>query len=60
MDNHNITDFAGWHKHKPNVSPDEKQGVSYEMFIMPLIKAVQELSAQITTLQNEVNTLKGE
>ena len=25
-----------------------------------LIKAVQELSAQVTTLQNEVNTLKGE
>jgi hypothetical protein len=54
MDKHNITDFGGW---------DEKQGVqavAQSMFVYPLIKAVQELSATITTLQQEINTLKGE
>ena len=30
------------------------------MFVMPLIKAVQELSAQVTTLQQELKTIKGE
>jgi uncharacterized small protein (DUF1192 family) len=39
---------------------EKTQQISKEAFVMPLIKAVQELSAQITTLQNEVNTLKGE
>jgi cell division protein FtsB len=28
------------------------------MFVIPLVKAVQELSAQVTALQAEVNTLK--
>ena len=54
MDKHNITDFGGW---------DEKQGVqavAQSMFVYPLIKAVQELSATVTTLQQEINTLKGE
>jgi len=31
-----------------------------EHLVPVLVKAVQELSAQVTTLQNEVNTLKGE
>ena len=39
---------------------DGTQAVSREMFIMPLVKAVQELSAQVTALQAEVNTLKGQ
>ena len=36
------------------------QGISQEMFVHPLIKAVQELSAKCDSLQNEINTLKGE
>jgi hypothetical protein len=55
LDKHNITDFDGWHL-------DERTGIqsiSGEMFVMPLIKAVQELSAQVTALQAEVKTLKG-
>ena len=46
LDKHNITDFNGWHE-----SPDGIQGISYEMFIMPLVKAVQELSAKVTALE---------
>ncbi len=46
--------FNGWSESA------DGQEISREMFITPLIKAVQELSAQVTTLQQEVNTLKGE
>ena len=56
LDKYNITDFNGWHE-----APDTKiQGVSYEMFVIPLVKSVQELSAQVTTLKDEINNLKGE
>jgi hypothetical protein len=57
MDKNGITDFAGW-----DVTPDEQgaiQGVSYEMFVIPLIKAVQEQQALITQLQADVASLKG-
>ena len=54
LDKHNITDFNGW-----TVDNEGVQGISYEMFVMPLIKAVQELSAKVETLQSEINTLKG-
>ena len=47
LDKHNITDFNGW------VWPDDGvQGVSYEMFVMPLVKAVQELSARVQELES--------
>ena len=48
LDNHNITDFGGWHQDETSGI----QGVSQEMFIYPLIKAVQELSAKVTALEN--------
>lgn len=38
---------------------DGTQSISREMFIMPLVKAVQELSAKCDALQAEINTLKG-
>ena len=38
---------------------DGTQAVSREMFIMPLVKAIQELSAKCDALQAEVNQLKG-
>ena len=50
MDKHNITDFAGW-----NESKEGEQGVSYEMFVMPLVKAVQELSAEVEQLKSQIN-----
>ena len=47
LDKHNITDFNGW------VCPDDGvQGISYEMFVMPLVKAVQELSARVQELES--------
>jgi hypothetical protein len=45
MDKHNITNFGGW---------DEKQGIqsiAQSMFVYPLIKAVQELSAKVKALE---------
>tara|TARA_R110002012_G_scaffold304199_1_gene507544 strand:- start:171 stop:995 length:825 start_codon:yes stop_codon:yes gene_type:complete len=53
MDKYNITDFDGWNKLDKEASPDEIQGISEQMFVFPLIKAVQELS-------EEINKLKGE
>ena len=40
--------------------PDGTQQVAPSALIPMLVKAVQELSATITTLQQEINTLKGE
>ena len=56
LDDNNITDFAGWHTDDVTGI----QGISYEMFVVPLLKAVQELSTKCDSLQNEINTLKGE
>ena len=57
IDKHGDTTFGGWHL-------DESDGVTQRtkknMFIMPLVNAVKELSSQVTTLQEEVKTLKGE
>tara|TARA_R100000655_G_scaffold52746_1_gene90604 strand:- start:416 stop:1927 length:1512 start_codon:yes stop_codon:yes gene_type:complete len=50
LDKHNITDFGGWHE-------DEltgQQGLSQEMFVYPLIKAIQELSAKVVELEKKL------
>ena len=55
LDSHNITDFGGHHE-------DPKtgiQGVAQSMFIYPLIKAVQELSAKNDALEARITTLEG-
>ena len=54
MDAEGCTTFNGWDQ-----GPDGVQAVSREMFVTPLINAIKELSAQVTALQAEVNTLKG-
>ena len=56
MDTHNITDFAGHHQIEDGA--DNMQGISYEMFVMPLVKAVQELSAKVAEIKAEVKSLK--
>jgi len=53
MDKHNIKDFSGWHQ--INDKKDNMQGISYEMFVMPLVKAVQELTAKVETLEAKIN-----
>tara|TARA_R110000824_G_scaffold250202_1_gene438994 strand:- start:28 stop:804 length:777 start_codon:yes stop_codon:yes gene_type:complete len=55
MATHNITDFGG---HSEEESSGI-QGVAQSMFIYPLIKAVQELSAQVTALTARVTELEG-
>ena len=56
LEKHNITDFGG----HSTIQDSDIQGVAQAMFVYPLIKAVQELSKQVTALQTEVKTLKGE
>jgi len=46
LDDHNVTDFNGWSEDREGL-----QGISYEMFVMPLVKAVQELSAENAALK---------
>jgi len=54
LDAEGVSTFAGW-----DVGSDGIQAISREMFISPLVKAVQELSAQIEILKAEVAALKG-
>jgi hypothetical protein len=56
LDDHNITDFGG---HTITENEVELQGISQEMFIHPLIKAVQELSAKNEALEARIATLEG-
>ena len=44
--------FNGWEEGR------DGQAISREMFITPLIKAVQELSSQVTELKKEIEELK--
>ena len=41
-------EFSGW-----NESPNSKQGIQYSTLVIPLIKAVQELSAEVERLKNK-------
>ena len=56
MATHNITDFGG----HDELEESGIQGISQEMFVHPLIKAVQELSAQVIALTARITTLEGE
>ena len=47
------SNFSGWKE-----GEDGMQHTSREMFVIPLIKAVQELSAQVNTLKQEIKELK--
>ena len=47
------TTFNGWEESQ------DGQAVSREMFITPLVKAIQELSATVEVLKSEIETLKG-
>jgi len=43
----NGENFAGWSENEKGV-----QEISESMFVYPLIKAIQELSAKVTALEN--------
>jgi hypothetical protein len=51
LDKHDITDFGGWNMTEEG---EEIQAVSQEMFVHPLIKAVQELSAEVEQLKSKI------
>jgi len=53
MDKCNIDRFSGW-----KLQESGTQSLSREVFVYPLVKAVQELSAKLDTMQTEINTLK--
>jgi hypothetical protein len=50
--------FSGWTLDDIN-DKTSYQGLSYDKFIAPMAKAIQELSNMVESLQQEVNTLKG-
>lgn len=52
LDKHGVKNFAG--HHQIDDDKDNLQGISYEMFVMPLVKAVQELSTKNQELSDEI------
>jgi hypothetical protein len=56
IDRHGDSSFGVWHLD----ADGETQRIKKNMLVIPLIKAVQQLSAQVTTLTAEVSALKGE
>ena len=57
------TTFTGWDQADSwEGFPEDSgaQGLGYARFVIPLIKAVQELSAKLDTMQQEINNLKTE
>lgn len=55
LDSEGVEHFAGWHERQS----DGLQGVSNEMFVLPLINAVKELKAELDALKAELQALKG-
>jgi hypothetical protein len=55
IDKHGDENFSGWHIDKVD---NKTQRIKKEMFIMPIVKAIQELSAKIDTLETENTALK--
>ena len=49
LDKQGIDTFSGW-----SVGDDGRQRISTEKMVLPLIKAVQELSAKVTELENKL------
>ena len=53
LDTAGVSDFSGWSEDQYGV-----QQVSREMFVIPLVKAVQELSAKVDALETENTAIK--
>ena len=54
LDTAGVSDFAGWVEES-----DGSQSLSQEMFVFPLIKAIQELSAKNEALLTRIEALEG-
>jgi hypothetical protein len=50
-------DFAGWTLDDPK-DPESTQGLRYTEFIAPMVKAIQELSAENTALKSRIDSLE--
>ena len=55
IDKYGDENFSGWHVDKVD---NKTQRIKKEMFIMPIVKAIQELSAKVDTLETENTALK--
>ena len=53
LDTAGVSDFGGWKEDQYGV-----QQVSREMFVIPLVKAVQELSAKVDALTARIEALE--
>jgi len=56
LDKNGIDQFAGWYEDQGHA--DKQQGISESMYVMPLIKAVQELSSQVEELKDKIKVLE--
>lgn len=54
LDDAKVEDFGGWVQDDMN-DPDSTQSLNYAEFISPMIKAIQELSAKVKTLEAKLN-----
>lgn len=57
LDSKNITDFGGWSLSDEG-DATSTQAVAYEMFVIPLIKSVQELKAKNDALEARITALE--
>lgn len=53
LDAHGVTDFAGWTLADKD-DPDSEQGLRYDQFVPILVRAVQELAAEVGRLRGDV------
>ena len=59
MDKHNMDNFSGWKERSNRLDKEKTQQISKEAFVIPLIKAMQELSTKVDALTARVTTLEG-
>ena len=52
-----IDDFAGWVQDDLS-DPNSMQSLSYEQFISPIVKSIQEISTQINLLSARLDALE--
>ena len=55
LDSLGTGDFGGWTLDDPK-DPDSLQGLRYTEFISPMVKAIQELSAQVAALEQSLSS----
>ena len=56
LEKNGINQFAGWYEDQGHA--DKQQGISESMYVIPLIKAVQELSAENEELKTRITALE--